>query len=248
MPAVRHLRNAPITEAILDFRVQSRPEFLVEEFATLKKQLATRFPVVDEQRGLEATIPMAGGKGQPSVRQLGLQGYFFKTQDLKTIAQFRVDGFTYNRLQPYTSWGELFPEALALWREYCNVAAPRVTTRLALRYINRIPLPSPPFEFERYLQAAPLIPPELPQAVSAFLTRITIHDAAANVAAHISQALENDPQTGRLSVIFDADAFKEGEIAPNDNSEIMAVFEALHSLKNKIFFNGLTEECLRQFE
>ena len=115
MTAPRHLRYAPITEAIIDFRVKARPEFRPETFASLQTQLSSRFPKVDEYRGLQATFGMIQGRGQPPVVQnLGLQGYVFKTADEKTLAQFRVDGFTFNRLRPYTSWEELFPQALEL--------------------------------------------------------------------------------------------------------------------------------------
>jgi len=247
MPLPRHLKNAPITEAIIDFRVQARPDFHAENFAALKASIGTRFPNVVERRGFEATFGMVKGKGQPpAVKELGLQGYFFKSEDGKTIAQFRVDGFTFNRLQPYTTWAELFPQAIDLWQLYSETAKPVIATRLALRYINRLPLPSGRIEFETYLRTAPVVPPELPQNVSAFLTRITIHDAA-QVSAHISQALEWDPQTQRPSVILDIDAFKEGEFAPSDQA-ITDTFETLHSLKNNIFFNSVTDECLRQFE
>src|SRR5207244_4117877 len=115
----------------------------------------------------------------------------------------------------------------------------------ALRYINRIPMPLGPFEIETYLRTAPNIPPELPQNVSSFLSRVTIRDAATGVAAHISQALELDAQTQRPSVILDIDTFKEGDF-PSEDSGIQDTFETLHALKNNVFFNSLTEECLRQ--
>src|SRR2546422_8360889 len=177
MPDPRHLRNAPISEAIFDFRVKARAGFRGEEFAPLQSQLANRFPKMEPRRGLQATFAVIEGKGRPPVVQdLGLQGYFFKTSDEKTIAQFRVDGFTFNRLHPYTSWKELFPQALDLWRLYASVSKPEVITRLAVRYINRLPLPAGAITFESYLRTAPVIPSELPQYLSSFLTRVTIHD------------------------------------------------------------------------
>ena len=43
MTEVRHLNNAPITEAIIDFRVKLPSEFKVEAFLELKKLLAIDF-------------------------------------------------------------------------------------------------------------------------------------------------------------------------------------------------------------
>ena len=248
MPAPRHLRNAPITEAIIDFRVKARPEFRPEEFSSLKTQLSDRFPKVDEYRGLQATFGMIQGRGRPPVVQdLGFQGYFFKTSDDKTIAQFRVDGFTFNRLHPYTSWTALFPQALELWRFYSSVSRPEVITRLAVRYINRIMLPSGTITFETYLRSAPVIPLELPQHVSSFLTRVTVHDPQTDIAAHVAQALESNTQEQRLIVILDIEAYKQSEFAIDDPM-IEQTFQQLRTFKNLIFFNSLTEETLRQFE
>ena len=233
MPDPRHLWNAPITEAILDFRVKARVGFRTEEFAGLKTRLSDRFPHVDEGRSLQATCGMIQGPGQPPVVQyLGLQGYFFKTSDGRTIAQFRVDGFTFNRLRPYTSWETLFPQAMELWRLYSSVAQPEVITRLAVRYINRIPLPSGDVVFETYLRAAPVIPPELPQSMSGFLTRVTIHDPQTDIAAHVVHALEADARGQRLTVILDIDAYKQSEFAIDD----------------PVLEQTLTDEALRQFE
>ncbi len=247
MPVPRHLRNAPITEAIFDFRVKARAGFRGEEFAPLRSQLALRFPKMEDRRGLQTTFAVVEGKSLPPVVQdLGMQGYFFKSEDDKTIAQFRVDGFTFNRLHPYTSWQELFPSVIELWRLYSATARPEVITRLAVRYINRIPFPPGPVNLETYLRTAPVIPPELPQHLSGFLTRVTIHDPDVNIAAHVAQALEAGA-SGQPAVIFDIDAFKQGEFATDDPA-IEETFNRLRDFKNLIFFNSLTEETLRQFE
>jgi len=250
MPDPRHLRNAPITEAIFDFRVKARAGFHSEEFTSLQSRLTSRFPKMDPRRMAQAIIRVGGQQSQPPVVQdLGMQGYFFKAADEKMIAQFRVDGFTFNRLRPYTSWEELFPLVLELWQLYSGVARPEVITRLALRYINRVPLPLGPASFETYLQSAPIVPPELPQFVSNFLTRLTIHDPDMDIAAHITQAFQGEVNmSGRQQiVILDIDAFKQGEFAIDDPS-IKETFHRLRDFKNRIFFSSLTEETVRQFE
>jgi len=248
MPRVRHLRNAPITEAIFDFRVKAQPGFRAEGFADLKPQLADRFPKTEDRHKWHASFEIIEGKGlPPALDDRGLHGYFFKDAEEKTVVQFRVDGFTFNRLHPYTSWNELFPLVLELWRLYSAVARPEVITRLAVRYINRIPIPVVPFEFATYLRAAPVIPPELPQNVSTFLTRVTISDSVKAVAAHIVQTLESKANGLPPDILFDVDAFKDGEYAI-DSPLIVETFNRLRDFKNLIFFNCVTDEALRQFE
>ena len=247
MPQPRYLRNAPITEAIIDLRVKAAAGFHAEKFAELKPHLIERFPKMEEQRGVHAMFEMISGPSRPPTVQVGIRGYFLKSADDKTIVQFRVDGFTVNRLRPYNSWEELFPQAMELWDLYCTISKPEVITRLAVRYINRIELPSDPFTFEEYLRAAPIVPPELPQDVSSFLTRVTILDREKNLAAHVAQALEASGQRQQPAIIFDIDAYKESEFAIDDPT-VKMIFSQLRALKNLIFFNYLTEETLRRFE
>lgn len=248
MPVPRHLKNAPITEAIIDFRVKARSDLRPEDFAAVKDRLSNRLPKVQEMRGLQATIQVQKGQGQPPVVQdLGLQGYFFKSEDEKVIAQFRIDGFTFNRLRPYTSWEDIFPQAMELWRLYIDSAKPAAVMRLAVRYINHIPLPAETDKFENYLRAAPVIPSELPQYVSSFLTRVTIHNPEDAIAAHVTQALQPSSDAQRLTVILDIDAYKEAEFSLEDPA-IEPTFNQLRAFKNLVFFNSVTEETLRQFE
>ncbi len=247
MTRPRHLRNAPITEALFDFRVKARIDFRNEEFLPLQAQLADRFPKMEDRHRMQAIFEVEGGKGRPPVIQKSPHGYFFKSEDEKTVVQFRVDGFTLNRLRPYTSWDELFPLVIDLWRLYCTTARPEVITRLAVRYINRIPLPPGPIRTETYLRAGPTIPQELPQHISSFLTRVTIHDLDADIAAHVAQALEVDVSRQQSIVILDIDAFRQGEVAVGDTA-VEETLNRLRKFKNLIFFSSLTEETMRQFE
>jgi uncharacterized protein (TIGR04255 family) len=247
MPAPRHLRAAPILEAIIDFRVKARRDFEPREFEQLKGHLSARFPYVSEHIGGTITFQLTPtGVQPPMMEKGGFKGLVFRSQDEKLLAQFRIDGFTLNRRKPYTSWDELRPVALDLWRLYCSVARPEGVTRLALRFINQIVLPPEEADFGRYITMPPVIPPELPQAVSGFLTRTTIHDREQSLAAHVVQSFGTDSES-RMVFVLDIDAYREGAWTPSDPG-IEATLEALRALKNLIFFNGLTETTLRQFE
>lgn len=248
MPDPRHLRNAPITEALFDFRVKARPGFRSEELLPLQERLTGRFPKREDRHAFEATLEFGKNKtSPPAVQNRGLHGYFFKDAEEKTIAQFRIDGFTFNRLHPYTSWDELFPQALELWRMYAAIARPEVLIRFAVRYINRIPLPSNLSLLSTHLRIVPNLPPELPQEIVRFLTRITISDPETKLGAHISQALETRAGSHQPILLLDIDAFTPEECAVDDPG-IPGTLGQLRNLKNRIFFNSLTDEALRPFE
>jgi len=247
-----HLSSAPITEAIFDIRVKSRPNFQVSDFAGLKTDLQEIFPKFEERRGGQVTFRFGPPGSEvasqpPNIQDLGLQGYFFKSEDEKLIAQFRVDGFTLNRLQPYNSWGELESLARNLWAKYISIAQPDAITRCGLRYINRIVINQEHINFDEYLGAAPQIPSELPQALNDFLSRVTIVDDKAQIAARVTQAFEPRTSNASVPIILDIDAFTIPNKSLND-SILWDVFSELREFKNKIFFNFLTEKTIGQLK
>ena len=247
MVPIRHLQEAPIIEAVFDFRVKAAKDFSVEDFARVGQTLSSQFPKMDAARGGQVRIDFRPGPPEVNTENLGLMGYFFKSEDEKLIAQFRIDGFTLNRLAPYTSWDELYPLATRLWQQYCDVATPQTVTRLAVRYINKIPLPWTFVDFDDYLTAGPDVPSGLPQNVPAFLLQVQILDTDHYIAANVIQQLESSLAEQKHSIVLDIDAFKAVDLSPSDPS-IKDVFGQLRDFKNAIFFSYLTEEAIRRFE
>lgn len=247
MATQRHLKNAPIVEAIIDIRAKLRNTFKVEEFSSLREALSNNYPVMEERRAIEFGGTIAGGKVQQTLADKGPMGYFFKSHDGEKVAQFRQDGFTFSRLKPYTNWQEVLEEAKRLWKLYMDKASPEIMTRIAVRYINQLDIPLPINDFAHYLTAPPIIPQNLPQNLYHFLTRVTIHDEKLDIMANIIQGLQSISKKDYVAVMLDIDVFKNKESGFAE-SEIWPTFEQLRDLKNRIFFDSITEETVRLFE
>jgi len=246
MAKQRHLNNAPIVEAIIDFRVKLPSGYNVTEFSSLKKTLSKDYPQMNESWTFEEEIMVKGKQIEQIVKDRGLRGYFFKSSDGKNVAQFREDGFTLSRLKPYSDWETVLAEAKKLWSLYLKTASPELITRLATRYINRMDIPLPINNFRQYLTAPPIIPKSLPQRVSRYLTRVTIVDPD-DIMANIIQALERSSKPGHVAIILDIDVYKQMEAGFPEN-QIWPTFEKLRNLKNRIFFDSITEETAKLFE
>lgn len=248
MIAPQHLRKAPITEALIDFRIDRAPGVTPETFEAVRASVLDRFPLVEEKRGVQAKLEIQAGRLTADTRDLGFQGLHFKTADGRTIAQFRPDGFTLNRLKPYSSWDELFPEALRLWSLYRDSVAPQSVKRVALRYINHLTFPLESGEqLALYLTTPSPVPPDLPPRVSSFLTRVVIHDDQTPVSASVTQSMQPSTQSGLVTVLLDIDAFHAVELSP-DPEALSPVFERLHTFKNRVFFSSLTERAIGLYE
>lgn len=229
-----HLDRAPIVEAIFDFRVKARPTFRSD--ALLSFGATPQLPKRDAHVSTPQ-LPIAPTAPLGDVVVL-------KSEDETSQAHFRIDGFTFNRLSPYTSWAELFPQALALWGYYASVAEPIGVTQIGLRYVNRIAIPS--FEsIRRHIETAPTIPPELPQALGTFFTRVHLHDLALDLTARVTQSLEMTKPEPTL--ILDIFVIKLDGFATTETPPMARAFEQLRRFKNLIFFSSLTEECVERF-
>jgi len=244
----RHLKRAPITEALIDFRVQLGEGFSVEKFEDLARKVAQEYPTSDKIRTVFAKFDVGGAIAKPDIKH-GELGVLVKNPDKKTQAQFRIDGFTLNRLEPYTRWEEIYPETIRLWHLYTEAANPLAVVRLATRYINKLNLPLPVADLRDYLIAPPRVPEGLPQVLKAYLTRLIIHDPLVGHSAIVTQSSEPNPMDPEhVTVLLDIDAFKEVSLKPAEQGEIDRVLGLLHDFKNDIFFNSITQTASELFE
>jgi len=172
-------------------------------------------------------------------------GWLYKTDH--DIAQLRMDGFTFNRLEPYTTWEEVFGEALRIWAIYARALEPRQVLRIAVRYINRMRVPGPA-ELAEYLSAPPNLPQPIPQRVREFLCRTHVDDTNRNASAVIIQALEPRVDPSQISLLLDIDAFRDGLALAPDDPTIPERFEQLRQLKNEIFFASVTDRTVEMYE
>jgi uncharacterized protein (TIGR04255 family) len=247
MAAIRHLARAPITEAIVDFRVSLPGGFQPEVFTSLKDKLRDAYPVMDERRLVEARVRIKVGETVPGgTTRHALHGYFFKSADGLNVAQFRVDGFTYNRLAPYTSWDAVRPEALRLWNEYLRLARPEKLDRLALRYINRLKVPAQG-DVRRFINVVPPYFPGAPTFLTSFLTRVASHDPVTGHSAIVTEALESDLNPSHAIVMLDIDVYTESGLRLEIEG-LTQVLEDFHRIKNDIFFKAITEDTARLYE
>lgn len=243
-----HLKNAPIVEALIDFRVRLPADYQVERLKEAHNQIRERYPLVEEQKFIAHELKHSpGNPPQLLASQQGLIGFFFRSQDQKNLAQFRRDGFTFNRLHPYTSWDDIFPEAASLWKLYASVAAPDEISRIAIRYINRIQLPLPNLELSHYLTAEPPLPKGVPQNIAGFLTKVAIHDPDTNIDANVIQVLEPPLNEKYISMILDVDVY-QANVSQLPPDAVISHFAKLREMKNRIFFGSLTEKAIAMFQ
>jgi uncharacterized protein (TIGR04255 family) len=235
-----HLRRAPIVEAVIDFRVLPPEDLNFDRFAGLTVQIGEQYRQSSRIQSLTAQF----GVQVPPTQVETPIGWQYRSAS--AVAQFRVNGFTFSKLEPYTTWEDVFAEAWRLWGFYVQIARPLETSRVAVRYINRLRL-LPPAHVSEYLEAPPMLPPPMPQSLREFITRVVVDAPDRNLSAILIQALEASLDSASIQVLLDIDAFRELTTGLDDPS-LRETFQQLRIFKNEIFFASITERAAEMYE
>lgn len=245
---VTRLNNPPITEALIDFRVNLPEETTLERLAKYKDFVLKRFSKREERIEVEAGVEFRKGEFRYAPIKGKVNGYIFRSQDGRKVFQSRLDGFTFSVLKPYESWEKLREETREIWTHYIEIARPINVSRIAVRYINRIEIPLPVNDFKEYILTVPEIAQGLPQAMSESFFRLIIANEHIKAAAIITERVMPGSQDAKtVPVIFDIDVFRFEKLKPDDIN-LWKLLEDLRSFKNDIFFKSLTDKAMELFK
>lgn len=240
-------KNAPITEAVLEFQLQLQGDPHLGRMALVQDGIKGQYPVRKDSRFVSAGIQIPAVAAPWTSVEAKQVGFTFTSSDGKQIVHARINAFGFSRLSPYPSWREFRGESHKVWDHFKNIALPERISRVGLRYINRIELPLPLVDFKEYLLTKPDIATGLPSMVSAYALQMVVHDPGTDCGAVINQAIDPSGATPKsLPIIFDIDAFKVVDFTA-DSPEIWTLVDQLRILKNEVFFKSLTEKAKELF-
>ena len=244
------LKNAPIVEAVLDLDCDLPPSL---DFAALQNAVKDayndRYPTFRPVFFQEAKIESkSDAPAEMSVLRQGLQAFqcFDKTE--KQLVQVRAQGYSFNRLTPYTRMDDYLPEIERTWSLFLKLVCPVQLRVVRLRYINRIllPLTNGKVELEQYLKMN-LRPADDNLMMTGFLNQYAAVEKETGHEVNVvvtSQPPDND----RLPIIFDNCVACAAKVQPQDWTWILAKIQSLRDLKNRVFENTLSETCLKLFQ
>jgi uncharacterized protein (TIGR04255 family) len=165
------------------------------------------------------------------------------------LVQIRVQGFSFNRLTPYSTLDDYLPEIERTWKLFVEFARPAQVTCIRLRYINRIRLPlgQGALDLEEYLKLGPRLPDEDRLVLRGFLNQ---YQAVDKQSGHEVKAIltAQKEEHGELPIIFDITAASGGPVDPTNWSTILESVQSLRRLKNEIFYKTLEAKCLQLFQ
>jgi uncharacterized protein (TIGR04255 family) len=247
MTSTRHYLNAPITEAIIDLRVQPRTGLKLEELEQVVSGEEFAYPKRDGMFEVVGKMEVHSGVSASASVGQTQTGFKFTSDDAKHIWQSRRNGFTFSRLAPYESWQPFRDEACRLWTRYRKQFEPLSIVRLAVRYINRIDIPGDGIELKDYFRTSPEVSEDLPQRLAGFFMQLRIPQEDLQGQLLINQTIVPPANEGVVSVVLDVDLFRSDDV-PNDEPGIWRFFEELHVRKNEVFEACITNKTRELFD
>lgn len=244
------LAKAPIVEAVLDIDCDMPAGFdLTALEGTAGEAFRSQYPRFRNQFLEEHRIESKADEPAKHSSRRAVQAFRFLQDDEKQLVQVRSQGFSFNRLAPYSSLDDYLSEIQRTWELFIGIASPVKIRVVRLRYINRILLPfaGGPVNLDGYFKVGPKLPDEEGLQFTGFVNQHTAVEAGTGYQVNIVLASQL-PESERLPVIFDICVASPKTAEPNDWHWILVEIQSLRSLKNRIFKNTLTEICLNLFQ
>lgn len=242
MTSHRHYTKAPITEALIDLRVESPSSLTLNSLKEIQRSIKSDYPISEDMVVAQGQF-QTGPKVTATASQIPL-GYRFSSDDKKRIFQARLDGFTFSQLEPYHTWDTLRNEAQRLWKVYSSITQPKYIRRVAVRYINRLDLPfdsSNPLDFKDYLQTVPEVSPTLPQGLSDYFMQLQIPQEDLQASLILNEAMLPLVKQDAVSVLLDIDLFSMVQF-PAASDEVWDLLEKFRDRKNEVFEACITDK------
>lgn len=240
----------PVREALIDIRVNPLPNTSLAILESLREQLP-QYPKKKTTYQWEASWEFQEANVTSHQKSHGPVGFHFISDDEKQIVQYRLDGFTLNRikLDPFESWvgwPAICEEAKQAWDLYARALEIKEVTALSVRYINNIVIPSPLVELEEYFTASPKIPTGIPNQFETFFNRVVIPYKNEKAKAVIILTPSQEALRDAVGVILDIDVhWRERREA--DTKAIWETLDTFRRLKNTIFEASLSPKAKELF-
>jgi uncharacterized protein (TIGR04255 family) len=248
LPSPLPLKNPPIIEALLDVQVAFPHPIEAQRLKDLGEVVKSAYPVVKPQ--FMATIQFQPiplqAPAKPSIDQ-GFRGFSFLSEDEKEIVQFRLDGFTFNRLAPYISWEDMYKKAFDAWRHYRAGFPEGRVTRVATKFLNKILIPFDKgrVDLDDYFAVGikDLDDETLPTVNFMSQQRFLDSVSGYGVDLNLSRFLPEQ----QLGVILDIEVFTQ-DPSHLAAAEPFSILATMREIKNSLFLKALTPKGLDLFK
>lgn len=243
----KHYSKAPITEAVIDLRVELPSKITVDDLVKVHHGEEAAYPTIEHMHTTMGKMMLSLQDGASASASTKHIGFLMRSAEGKKIHQARINGFSMSQLAPYPCWNDFCTETRRLWDIYRSFAEPSKLVRVAVRYINRIDIPLPLNDFGDYLRTVPQVSPDLPQGLSGYFMQLLMPLEDIKSDAVVIETIIEPESPNTVSIVLDIDIFRTVDL-PSEEDDIWALIKQLRSAKNKVFEACITDKSRELFQ
>jgi len=245
MSDIKLLSNPPIQEALVHFEFSLPQVKDVDQLLWFTKQLTEDYPIIKEKISFELKFKPNSVENSQHSSQKKVVGFMLTSNDKRKVVQISTNSYTFSIIRPYKNWEELLDETMKGWNLFISKAEDLKLLKLGIRFINNITFEINDLDsLGDFIKLTPVIPEEIPNMLENLFMQITLSDEN-GIKTNITQTTQSI--TGNVvNYIFDIELFKGIHLSGYD-SRIIDTLLIMRKLKNKIFFNSLSEKVLSKY-
>ncbi|MBR0647127.1 TIGR04255 family protein [Plastoroseomonas hellenica] len=236
-------RFAPITEAVFDLQFES--PLSEADMRGAGREFQAAYPKAEDELEVRLEMRLAPQGLAPEIKPVAtLSGLKLTGTSGDQLVVIKLKEFSSNKLAPYQSWEDFEP---VCWDNYMTLKKKvgyRKITRMALRYINRIDVPSLQVGTANYINFGLSAPFESDS--SSFSSTVACFHEGFVANLNIAR-LPVSPLFRHTSFLLDIDIWLSDNV-PQKDGELREAFGRLRTSKNSLFESLITDQSRALFE
>ena len=240
----KHYPRPPITEAVLELRIES--PLSTRDMERIRDRFKSTYSIVEELQEIE--LLFAGVKVELKLRAAG-----FKMTNRNAVDVLMLKPSTLGtiRLAPYEDWMQLSGQTKENWSLFTKVVGRKQVSRIGSRFINRVDIPNKLLNGRRVTElfrTGVKLASDIRGHIENFsFSMTTIHKASGAKLTIQSAVVIPPPLIEHTSVTLDTDAYWD-EAIPLRIDEMWAKADVLRDVKNDVFESSITDELRALFQ
>jgi uncharacterized protein (TIGR04255 family) len=246
MNPTRKYPNPPLTEIICDFRFKVKNENDLTIHGLLFEKLSKKYPIKEDVQPSSIDVDVFS-KDLQRMMMAKLFGMQYKSNDGKEFIRVSPNFISIHRLFPYPTWEAFLPSIENIFVTFKNTVNPIGLTGIALRYIDKIDIPSTSFDLKEYFQIYPYTSEEISKVINKYSVNVNIlyYDSRDRLTIKVYNARKS-PEN-KTSIMMDWNYILVDPSKISIDSSIDWVNTA-HEKIVLIFEQSITEKCRNLFE
>jgi uncharacterized protein (TIGR04255 family) len=240
--------HPPITEAVIGINFVDR--LSDGDLSSIRDKLSTNYPVHQPVENLNLRFQIDAGKDNKKTANAQIDSettYRLVTADMSELVVLLPQSIIVSQTAPYPGWAYFYKRFIRDWKMVRRVLGFRLLSRIGVRYINRIDIPTEAgvVDHEKYLNLYPKVTDKYgPLTAYALQAEMFMEDLHCKLM--LNSAAVPSPLLHTASFLIDQDISREDRV-PQKDDQIYELIAQIRERKNDVFESCVTDDARSLF-